>query len=198
MRQRKTNRTYIFAGLLICSSCRHYLVGQTTRHTLADGSEKSYCSYRCNLHFSSHSCDRARGYREEYVEEYLLQHIRPALSEYVAEYEVTGTNPSRKNPAAEAAKIRTKMQKLYELYMDDLIDRDTYKRDYSAFQEKLKELDSIVVAPSRDLADLKKLLEQDYEKIYRTFSPQEKNAFWKSFVQSITVHEDGEMDIVFL
>lgn len=198
VRQRKTNRTYIFAGLLICSSCRHYLVGQTTRHTLADGSEKSYCSYRCNLHFSSHSCDRARGYREEYVEEYLLQHIRPALSEYVAEYEVTGTNPSRKNPAAEAAKIRTKMQKLYELYMDDLIDRDTYKRDYSAFQEKLKELDSIVVAPSRDLADLKKLLEQDYEKIYRTFSPQEKNAFWKSFVQSITVHEDGEMDIVFL
>ena len=111
---------------------------------------------------------------------------------------MTGTNPSRKNPAAEAAKIRTKMQKLYELYMDDLIDRDTYKRDYSAFQEKLKELDSIVVAPSRDLADLKKLLEQDYEEIYRTFSPQEKNAFWKSFVQSITVHEDGEMDIVFL
>ena len=116
----------------------------------------------------------------------------------MAEYEVTGTNPARKNPAAEAAKIRTKMQKLYELYMDDLIDRDTYKRDYSAFQEKLKELDSIVVAPSRDLADLKKLLEQDYEEIYRTFSPQEKNAFWKSFVQSITVHEDGEMDFVFL
>lgn len=198
VRQRYSNRTYIFTGLLICSSCNHYLVGQTTHRTLSDGTEKHYPSYRCNQRYQSHSCDRNRSYREDYVEEYLLQHIRPALSEYVAEYEVTGTNPARKNPAAEAAKIRTKMQKLYELYMDDLIDRDTYKRDYSAFQEKLKELDSIVVAPSRDLADLKKLLEQDYEEIYRTFSPQEKNAFWKSFVQSITVHEDGEMDIVFL
>lgn len=198
VRQRYTNRTYIFTGLLICSSCNHYLVGQTTHRTLADGTEKHYPAYRCNQRYQSHSCDRNRSYREDYVEEYLLQHIRPALSEYVAEYEVTGSNPSRKNPAAEAAKIRKKMQKLYDLYMDDLIEMDVYKREYATFQNKLKELEAASVAPARDLSDLKKLLNQDYEEIYKTFSPQEKNAFWKSFVQSILVHEDGSMDISFL
>ncbi len=198
VRQRYTNRTYIFTGLLICSSCNHYLVGQTTHRTLADGTEKHYPAYRCNQRYQSHSCDRNRSYREDYVEEYLLQHIRPALSEYVAEYEVTGSNPSRKNPAAEAAKIRKKMQKLYDLYMDDLIEVDVYKKEYEAFQKKLKELEASSAAPPRDLSDLKKLLNQDYEEIYKTFSPQEKNAFWKSFVQSILVHEDGSMDISFL
>lgn len=198
VRQRYTNRTYIFTGLLICSSCNHYLVGQTTHRTLADGTEKHYPAYRCNQRYQSHSCDRNRSYREDYVEEYLLQHIRPALSEYVAEYEVTGSNPSRKNPAAEAAKIRKKMQKLYDLYMDDLIEVDVYKKEYEAFQKKLKELEAASAAPPRDLSDLKKLLNQDYEEIYKTFSPQEKNAFWKSFVQSILVHEDGSMDISFL
>lgn len=198
VRQRYTNRTYIFTGLLICSSCNHYLVGQTTHRTLADGTEKHYPAYRCNQRYQSHSCDRNRSYREDYVEEYLLQHIRPALSEYVAEYEVTGSNPSRKNPAAEAAKIRKKMQKLYDLYMDDLIEMDVYKREYATFQNKLKELEAASVAPARDLSDLKKLLNQDYEEIYKTFSPQEKNAFWKSFVQSILVHEDGSMNISFL
>lgn len=198
VRQRRTNRTYIFTGLLICSSCNHYLVGQTSHNKLADGTERDYPSYRCNMRYQSHSCDRNRGYREDYVEEYLLQHIRPALSEYVAEYEVTGSNPSRKNPAAEAAKIRKKMQKLYDLYMDDLIDRDVYKKEYGAFQEKLKELESASDAPVRDLSDLKKLLDQNYEEIYKTFTPQEKNTFWKSFVQSILVHEDGSMDISFL
>lgn len=198
VRQRYTNRTYIFTGLLICSSCNHYLVGQTTHRTLADGTAKHYPAYRCNQHYQSHSCDRNRSYREDYVEEYLLQHIRPALSEYVAEYEVTGSNPSRKNPAAEAAKIRKKMQKLYDLYIDDLIEMDVYKKEYETFQQKLKELEAASVAPPRDLSDLKKLLNQDYEEIYKTFSPQEKNAFWKSFVQSILVHEDGSMDISFL
>lgn len=198
VRQRQTNRTYIFTGLLICSSCNHYLVGQATHRKLADGTEKDYQSYRCNQRYQSHSCDRNRSYREDYVEEYLLQHIRPALSEYVAEYEVTGSNPSRKSPAAEAAKIRKKMQKLYDLYMDDLIEMDVYKKEYEAFQKKLKELEAASVTPPRDLSDLKKLLNQDYEEIYKTFSPQEKNAFWKSFVQSILVHEDGSMDISFL
>lgn len=198
VRQRHTNRTYIFTGLLICSSCKHYLVGQTSHNKLADGTERDYPSYRCNMRYQSHSCDRNRSYREDYVEEYLLQHIRPALAEYVAEYDVTGSSPSRKNPAAEAAKIKKKMQKLYDLYMDDLIDREVYKKEYGAFQEKLRELESASVAPVRDLSDLKKLLDQDYEEIYKTFTPQEKNAFWKSFVQSILVHEDGSMDISFL
>lgn len=198
VRQRDTNRAYIFSGLLICSSCNHYLVGCTTRRMLSDGNIKEYPFYRCNQHCASHSCDRKRNYSEHGLEEYLLSHIRPALSEYIAEYEVSGCSPAQKNPAAEAAKIQKKFKKLYDLFMDDLIDKESYRKEYELLQAKLSELKSAADAPHRDLTDLKQILSQDYEAIYNTFSTAEKNTFWKSFIQSILVHEDGSMDISFL
>ena len=132
------------------------------------------------------------------MEKYLLAHIRPALSEYIAEYEVNGCSPAQKSPAAEAAKIQKKLKKLYDLFMDDLIDKESYRREYESLQAKLSEAKSAADAPHRNLADLKSILSQGYEEIYQTFSPTEKNAFWKSFVQSVLMYEDGSMDITFL
>lgn len=198
VRQRHTNRTYIFSGLLLCSDCSHYLVAHTTSIKMASGAIKDYSAYRCNHHYVSHSCTRNRTYREEYVEEYLLSHIRPALTEYVAEYEVSGCSPTQRNPAAEAAKIQKKIKKLYDLFMDDLINKEDYRREYEALQAKLSEMKATAKTPHRNLAELKNILAKDYESIYQTFTPVEKNAFWKSFVQSVSVHEDGSMDISFL
>lgn len=198
-REHATKRKYIFTGLLICSSCNHYLVGVTTGRKVGGGATRYYTAYRCNQHYASHSCTRNKSYREEYVENYLLTHVRTALSEYVAEYEVSGAPPSQKNPAAEAARIRAKLKKLYELFMDDLIDKEMYRTEYAALQAKLTEATTAAASsPHRDLDDLKELLSQGWEDIYKTFTVEEKAAFWKSFIQSVQVHEDGEMDINFL
>lgn len=198
VRNRGTNRTYIFTGLLICSDCDHYLVGHTTIRKKRDGSRVYYPAYRCNQHYASRSCVRNRTYREEYVEEYLLSHVRPALADYIAEYEIDGRCPSAKNPAAEASRIRTKMKKLYDLFMDDLIDKEMYRSEYEKLQTALQEANEAASAPHKDVNTLKEFLSQDWENVYATFNAQEKRAFWKSFVQSVRVHEDGEMDIIFL
>lgn len=191
-------RTYIFNGLLICSDCNHYLTCQTTVRTMADGSKKEYRRYRCNQHYSMNCCTRNKSYSEEYIEEYMLSHIRPALSEYIAEFEVDGCCPQTKNPAAEISRIRAKLKKLYELFIDDLIDKDMYKQEYEQLQQALQEANAAASAPHKDVNSLKEFLSQDWESIYTTFAYQEKATFWKSFVQSVTVYEDGEMDIIFL
>lgn len=198
IRQRHTNRTYIFAGLLICSDCNHYLAGNTSYYKRKDGTKSSRSSYRCNQHYQSHSCPRNKTIREDYVEEYLLSHVRPALSEYVAQYEVDGCFPQAKNPAADAARIRAKMKKLYELFIDDLIEKDMYKTEYERLQRSLQEATAAASAPHKDINSLKEFLTQEWEDIYQTFTPQEKATFWKSFIQSVHVHDDGEMDIIFL
>ena len=87
------------------------------------------------------------------------------------------------------------MKKLYDLFMDDLIDKASYRNEYEKFQSQIDKLRSCPAAPVRNLDSIKKMLSDDWETVYHTFSDQEKNVFWKSFVQSITVHEDGEMDI---
>lgn len=198
VRQRHTNRTYIFTGLLICSDCDHYLVGHTSYYKRKDGTQSSWTAYRCNQHYQSHSCPRNKTFREYYVEEYLLSHVRPALSEYVAQYEVNGCCPQKKNHVADAARIRAKLKKLYELFIDDLIEKDMYKAEYEKLQQSLQEATAAAASPHKDVNSLKTFLTQEWEDIYKTFTAQEKAAFWKSFVQSVRVHEDGEMDIIFL
>lgn len=194
----KTNRTYIFSSLLICSSCGCRFAGQTSNYTRLDGTPVMYASYRCSLRVQTRNCDRSRHYREEYIEEYLLQHVRPALSAYVAKYEVSASVSSKKDPSAEIAKIQRKTQKLYDLFMDDLIDKSAYRSEYEKFQQQIEELRKQPTAPVPNLNNIKKLLSEEWETVYLTFSNQEKNVFWKSFIQSVIVHEDGEMDIIFL
>lgn len=198
VRKRHTNQTYIFAGLLVCADCDHYLVGTVTYGKLADGSEKVYKNYRCNQRAQSHSCTHGKHHREELIEEYLLSHIRPALSEYIAHYEVTAAAADKPDPAAEAAKVQRKLKKLYDLFMDDLIGKEEYRCEYEKFQKQLTEIKAKSAAPVRDLSGMKSLLSGDWQDVYSTFSDQEKNTFWKSFIDRIVVHEDNSMDISFL
>lgn len=198
VRKRHTNQTYIFAGLLVCADCDHYLTGTVTYGKLADGSERVYKNYRCNQRAQSHSCTHAKHHREKDVEEYLLSHIRPALSEYIAHYEVTATAADKPDPAAEAAKIQRKLKKLYDLFMDDLIGKEEYRSEYEKFQKQLSEIKAKPAAPVRDLSGMKSLLSGDWQDVYSTFSDQEKNTFWKSFIDRIVVHKDNSMDISFL
>lgn len=191
-------RTYIFNGLLICSDCGHNMTCQTTVRKRSDGTQVEYRAYRCNQHYSMHCCTRNKSIREEAVEEYLLSHIRPALADYIADYEVDGCCTQAKNPATEAARIRSKLKKLYDLFMDDLIDREMYKQEYEQLQQELREVNAAAAAPRKDVNALKEFLSQEWEEVYKTFNHEEKAVFWKSFVQSITVYEDGEMDIDFL
>lgn len=198
----KTKYSYSFSGLLICSSCRHKLVGATYSTKNLDGTVRQYTCYRCNVHTSQPSlnlCDRSHAIREERVEEYLLEHIRPALSEYLSSYNVSAQESKRNTHQADAAKIRRKIEKLYDLFMDDLIEKEEYREKYEDLQKQLKECQTAPVpAPAPNLGQLQDLLSQDWEAVYATFSKPEKNAFWKSFVHSVVVYDDEHMDISFL
>lgn len=198
VRQRKTQRSYIFTGLLVCSSCNHNMNGVTISHKLSDGTVKDYITYRCNYHANTRLCDRSHQYHEHLIEDYMLSHIRPALSEYIAKHDIASSEIiERRHVASDAAKIKRKLEKLYDLFMDDLIDKDAYRQKYDALQFQLKQCQTSTVSPARDLSAVKELLSKDWESVYNTFSKPEKNAFWKSFVRSMALYEDGSIDIDF-
>ena len=116
----------------------------------------------------------------------------------MAEYDVVSSSASKKDPAAEAAKIRHKLEKLYDLFLDDLIEKDLYRQKYDELQAQLKDCLAVPSTPVRDFSAVQELLSKNWEDMYCTFSKTEKNVFWKSFVESIIVYEDGSMDINFL
>ena len=132
------------------------------------------------------------------MEEYMIANVRSALEGYVAEYEISNTAPAAKNPQAEVQRIKSKLKKLYDLFMDDLVDKEMYKTEYAVLQAQLQEATAAASAPHRSMDDLKEILASGWEELYQTFNYQEKAAFWKSFVDKIIVYEDGSMDILFL
>ena len=111
---------------------------------------------------------------------------------------MTAAATDKPDPAAEAAKVQRKLKKLYDLFMDDLIGKEEYRCEYEKFQKQLTEIKAKPAAPVRDLSGMKSLLSGDWQDVYSTFSDQEKNTFWKSFIDRIVVHEDNSMDISFL
>ena len=198
VRVRRNNRVYIFSGILVCSECGCRMPGNAHYKTLADGTEKVYTSYRCPSYSISNRCSRAARIKEETAEKYLLENLRTVMSDFIADYEVNTSKSAKKKPEEEAAKIQRKMKKLYDLFMDDLIDKDQYRKEYTYFQNELKAIAQEESSPQHNLPAMKKLLSQQWEEVYTTFNNQEKNAFWKSIIRSIIVHEDGTMDINFV
>lgn len=195
---RKNKEVYIFSGLLVCGTCGHAVVGTVTQEKLKSGETKVYKYYKCRAQYEA-VCDRGESYREKYIEDYVLSHVRPALADYAARYEVSScAGDTKKNPADEIAKIERKMKKLYDLFMDDLIDKEQYRKEYNGFKEEIESLSKAPVVACHDISNVKKLLDEDWESVYRTFNNNEKNAFWKSFIDKIVINKDRSMDIIFL
>ena len=97
-------------------------------------------------------------------------HIRPALSDYIAKYEVTAASTVQKNPVTEIAKIERKMKIQYDLFMDDLIDKEAYRSEYDKFKAQIEELQKCsTAAPMRSLDSVKKLISEDWDAVYHTF-----------------------------
>lgn len=198
IREKRNKNYFIFSGLLICSTCNHQIVGTANYYKKANGEVIFRKAYRCGYHAESKMCDRSKTYREEDVESYMLTHVRPALTAYIAQYDISAANAIKTNPADEIDKLERKIKKLYDLFMDDLIDKEAYRAEYEGFKAQIEELKKRPTTKIHSVDRARKILSEDWEKQYITFSPQEKNMFWKSFIDYIVVHKDGNMDIFFL
>ena len=91
------------------------------------------------------------------------------------------------------------MFKLKDLYLDDLIDKNTYKSDYQKLSKKLKDLKTdIEVPPKNDFTELQKIINLDITKIYALLSDEEKGTFGLNILDKVYV-ENGEIkEITFL
>ena len=84
------------------------------------------------------------------------------------------------------------MERLKDLYLNELIDLDTYKKDYKALQ---KELIPVIIKP--DPIRITKKKEQIYDAIqaYSSLSKELKRSFWRSLIDHIDV--SGDMPVIF-
>ena len=132
---------------------------------------------------------------EKAIEKYLLDNIKPELEKYVTAYEVMQNAPTKK---ADPSKIKTKMQRLKELYVNELIDLDDYRIEYEQYKQELDRLTSTAAPEVKDLSAIRSFLALDLQSIYDSLTPQEKRTLWSSIIDKIIISDSGDIEIVFL
>lgn len=192
---------YIFSGLVVCDDCDHIMSGCQQRmsgHIRADGTRivYQYNSYRCRQGVNLHRCPNRKITRESPLESIMLDRIRPELEKYIAEYEVANLPAIRTD--AKRRSIEGKLQKLKDLYLNDLITMDEFKLDREKLLLQLEKIKAEDSRPVKDLSYLREFLKMDFESVYSTFAIPEKRELWRSIIREIRIDHEKNIRIIFL
>lgn len=192
---------YIFSGLVVCDDCDHIMSGCQQRakgRVRADGTQivYKYSVYRCRQGVNLCRCPNRKLVFETTLEKMLLERIRPELENYIAEYEVANLPALRTD--AKRRSVEGKMQKLKDLYLNDLITMDEFKLDREKLLMQLEKINAEDSRPVKDLSYLKNFLKMDFESVYDSLSIPERRELWRSIVKEIRVDHDKNIHIIFL
>lgn len=183
-RSSPSGKVYIFTSILACNECNHKLVGYQTQE---------YYYYRCNQHFQRGRCPHNHSVREDVIEKWLFSHLEEEIDRCQLEWEVQAASRKRAATSSNKAALRRKLSKLKELYVNELIDIEEYKKDYEIYTTALRQLpDSIQEIPP-NFAAVRNILTEDFKAIYNTLTREEKRTLWRSVIEEIKVDNDGNI-----
>lgn len=186
--------SYVFSGLLRCAHCGQAFSGFTQKAKKKAGGFYKYPYYKCHGAYPNKRCINRKMVPESYIEKYLLINVKNLLQEHIAEYEIASAKivdyDSRR------ATLLKKIDKLKDLYINDIITMDELKMDKEKYMKELEDLPRN--QDQKDLAPIKKLLKMDLDSIYKTLEPAERRQLWRSVIKEIQIDDHKNLKIIFL
>ena len=170
---------YLFSGICFCAEC-----GATMHSTITKGHKY----YRCRKAQDYHSCAHDRRIREDYIEDWLLKNLALEMEKYNLDIRAKAA----KRVVVDEGRLRRKMDKLKDLYLNDLIERDTYERDYSTLRREL-EAAQAANAETRSEVDISKAKEM--LALYPALPDDAKKAFWNRILKRVEVDAEKNISI---
>lgn len=190
----------LFAGLLYCNNCKCRLAKNIDYRV-----KKETIRYCCNnssryiVNTNKKKCSNTKYIREDYIETYLLNNLSKEAEKYIIKTKEVFANTKIIDNSTKIKAITKKIYKLKDLYLDDLIDKDTYKNDYEKLNNELAQLQVTNTIPqNKDFSNLHKLLNSDFQNIYNKLSKTNKRKFWLSIIDKIYIDNGEIKEITFL
>ena len=180
-RRSEHTEQYIFRKLIRCKRC-----GRAMQPTLIRG----HVYYRCPSRYLENKCDMGRTVRQDRIEQFLLQSIRPAFDAYKYHVEIEQNERDVSNYSERIERLRDKLKRLTDLYIDGAITRDEYDRRRASYNAEIDRLE-----PHRtvDMSEMETLLNMPWETLYNELDTADaKASFWRAMVKA--VYFDG-MDL---
>jgi len=190
IRQNESGRVYIFAGMLICQECGQRMSGS---HSTDKKMERKF--YRCRNATIYHRCPHRRQLGEAKLEQWLLLNISTELTRWEIEWAVAAAQAKR--PKVDRAAIQRKMERLKDLYVNDLITMEQYRTDWTKYSAQLQEVLEEELPSAPDFTGLQQLLHNDLPKLYPTLSPEQRRDLWRSVIQEIRLDGNNIPRVIF-
>ena len=187
-----TGRVYLFTSILVCAECGHRLAGR-----LGNG---KYYYYRCSQHYRRDLlCSHKKEIREELVETWLFENPGRVFHDWRADWEVKEAQRKRTATTVDRAAVRRKLSRLKDLYLNEVIDLEDYKRDYEALTALLAEVPDPRPLNRPNFEAVESFLSQDFLQMYDALERDEKRTLWRSIIKEIRVNNDQQVTgLVFL
>ena len=169
----RTDRVYLFSGLLKCPVCGMKL---TVRTRVYKGAE--YIYYRCDRHDKGKRCSFNRAVKERELEAYLLAKILPAIEGYNLEI------ARKQKKSVDISKLQKKLDRLTDLYVEDSISKEEYDKRATPIRDEIKAAQS--KPKPVDTAEIIRAVD-----VYPALSKAAQKAFWSVLLKSVTPTDDG-------
>lgn len=195
--KKSQRHVYIFSGLIRCAECGGAYAANTRKRTRGNHHE-IIPQYRCAHHYNPKpaQCPNAKVITESALERELLGSLRKHIQDLIFDYEIK--EAPAKDRSAQITECRKKIDRLKELYINDLISLDEYKEDKEKYQKQIEELEQDEQKPSEiDLDGLRALLNTSFEEMYAHMDRTEKRRFWRAILKEIRFGMDRTIDIFF-
>jgi DNA invertase Pin-like site-specific DNA recombinase len=181
-----TGIPYFFRGMMRCPQCGHKLCGNSDRRY-----GRVNKSYRCAIR--GRGCTNHGAVSELKIEKQLMERLDEFMRDTIAEVEIEANNPKNKTDAERRIKnLKEQLRRLNVMYMaGNKSDEEYFKEDAEiklAISKAEKELE---ISRPRNVEHLKDMLESDYQTLYKTFTPEEKQEFWQDLIKEIKL--DGKL-----
>ena len=171
IRNSRTDRVYLFSGLLFCPQCGKRLV---VRRNVWNGVE--YIYYRCDHYSKEKSCTWSGGIREDKLEDYLLTKIVRVVKGHTLAIR-------KKQKKVDVPALKKKLDRLTDLYVEGMISREDFDSRSAPIRDEIR------VADATHEPDLTQIM--DAVDVYPTLSKKAQKAFWSALVKSIVPTENG-------
>lgn len=184
VRHAPSGRVYLFTSILNCKECGHKMNGYISQ---------GIYYYRCNQHIQRGKCPHNHSAREDRIEQWLFDHLDEELERCKLEWKVKAAERKRASSAKDKAALKRKLTKLKELYVNELIDIEEYKKDYVIYTSALEQIPDIPQESPPDFAAVERILDANYRKIYNALTREDKRTLWRSVIKEIRIDNDQKI-----
>ena len=173
------NNLYLFRGLLRCPEC-----GRTMN---ARYKQTGHIYYACQYHLGYHQCGYSESHRQDRIESFLLENLKPMLDAANVKPKISKQN--ERNNANRMKSLQAKLERLKNLYIDGDISKDDYTKKRDAVRAELGKLESD--HSELDYEKLNAILNSGWRSLYDRIDPEDRGQFWRTILHHIEILPDG-------